>query len=331
MRNLYILFAILLLFVNAKAQHSNNFIGDTTKLPDLYVLECDRSYNEPGTSQDCIGLYQNTPLKAVKGIAGSNASKYYVSVGDTILKYSIVCYIGNAAQYQLNKSKYLQNDLVINTLYSAYSNYPDYVFPDLIYNKMYDWNGNFFGGYIKDNYNLGSTIGTYPKLADSMYCHYGSDKMKIWCQWADSYRNPVWMKCTNGHVPNGFYCVVVEVNPLRLIRESNYNNNIGVLPIKVVNDSVMFNDSALIVCKSSAINTLVGSVTWGNKKYVELAWESNGESFDIYKDNLFIGTTTSNYFKDSNLRTGFKSARYTVISKTKGLRNSSPVTKEVIR
>lgn len=157
--------------------------------------------------------------------------------------------------------------------------------------------------------------------------YYSGDTMAIGAQAADNYSNRAKvLQNEDGSAKDGKYLLVVEINPDRLIYETNYDNNISTLPFKVQNGIATVDLSAIDENKTQPATELTGVRAKGK---IYLDWECPYHEpiyvrhwFTVYKNGaLLADNLLSSQFVDK----GGKKATYTIFINVPGLGRSAGV------
>ncbi len=321
-KKIFTIIVVFTWFVPTYAQH----YGDPNKHPDLYIPLCESDWQ---FRTPCLGIrMQDTLVTHVVVASASFATSYYLNEGDTCLLIQYYCPIANGAP-QDTLFDYGANDLVIVKSRDGISDgHGHYDFKGFIDIGIYN-NGKIVGGYNKTTYGITNTDFKASIIQKFIHYYTEGDTMIINAQCADTYNNRVAVKTKNGMAPDGFYVIRVKVNPDKYITESNYDNNVSVIPLKIKNNIVSINDSALLDNAPPTPTGFSGIPVWGSRKYVSLVWDSipslNQTEVTIKRDNVVIATGLKghNYY-DTSIPNNWKQSVYTIEATIQGLGTSKP-------
>jgi len=302
-------------------------IGDPNRTPDLYIPQFEpgwRGWEEP---DNYLGLW-NQPYKP---------ENYYLVTYSTIpggadVVVNYPCWIANGGtiDYENGKDDFVSCRSCDGIVLEQYG---DYKFPGMLSVTTFQ-NGLPVGNVQKQSFFLEAS--DYKLEYDiSRTPYYGYDYMSIPAGTADIYAN-------RAKVVSGKNLVVVEINPDLLITESNYNNNVSVLPLNTVITSTSTNIGS-IVGKSfldlSAIEenkthpptnlTAVKNLKTSNKT-VSLNWDCPYHDpfyvkhyFTIKKNGIVIADKVADSAYIDNILGGFKTTTYEITTTVIGLGQSS--------
>ena len=318
----------ILSFLVASAQTKH--IGDPNRSPDLYVPYCEKNW-VMFNSDTCFGVGGRKPTYFTFRLDSNDRFDYPAlygkAHGDSVFMYRYICPIANGAE-QPTSGDITRNDFVVcrpcDGLESEYNIGP-YDFPGMIAITLYR-EGVRVGQTLKQSFWVSPSRETKAFDPNNVY-YYEGDTMYIWAQTADVYYNQVAVDYKNGKAVDGKYVIVVEVNPDLLITESNYDNNVTLVPFTVSNNTAFIDPSASALNVPKDPYNLTASVVWGKAKTVTLSWHpvNTTDEFVIIKDGVEL---TDDWYDSTFVDTlagGWKGSTYTVKSKIEGIGESAGV------
>jgi len=296
-------------------------IGDPNRKPDLAPIELE--YRWRGYFTEGFGIRMQRWLSIKKWANGYMYVHYACPLGNVADTASSLLYPdGSANDFVVDRS----NDGIIDTVYSVYN----YQYPGMISIRIYQGGQRLFTTLKQDywvvNTNHIDGYEFYPRT-------YRGDTMYISAMSADFYVNYARLPSTvPGTADAGKYVVVVEVNPEKIVTESNYDNNIGTLPFRVENNLPILDLTAIAENKPVPVTNLtaVKKLT-GNPKTVTLTWQNNNGSvprpddvYEVWENGQFKAKVLGGTYV-STVSGSWKQSTYSVFYKIAGLGISSPV------
>lgn len=346
MRRLLLLAAIILLssctedFIEqpqvstSKILNGEYHIGDENRSPDLYIPQAEQGWY--GWTEG-MGLW-NPPYKAAQiGYLGINHDIYPVALENNEHQLSYNCFIANGAPFDYSG----KNDFVSDRSEDAIQEYvgSSYTFPGMLSITTFQ-NGLPVGEVVKQHFWVGASDS---KIGYDWRQHhyYDGDTMAIQAGTADLYMN-------RAKVKNGKNLIVVEINPDLVITESNYNNNVSVLPVNVdLTPVASTNWTGTAVLDKSAIeenkthpasNIVITKNFKGANKTITLDWDCPYHApiwvkhwFTIKKNGAIIADKLEHSEYTDYVSGSFKSANYEIIIHVVGLGDSQPTIIKVTR
>jgi hypothetical protein len=319
-------------------------IGDENRSPDLYIPQLEQDWQ--GWTNG-MGLW-NPPYKLVNyGYLGLTQDSYIVTIprGETEPHMSYPCFIANGADYKNNPNG--KNDFVSDRSEDGIQEEvgSDYIFPGMLSIVTFQ-DGLPIGEVKKQSFWVepsDAKVGynwDYPEDGGDRRV-YDNDTMSIPAGTADLYSN-------EAKVRHGKNLIVVEINPDLLITESNYNNNVSVLPVNVNLTPVAgtgwigiatLDTSAIEANKTHPAKDVVVTKNFkGASKYITIDWQCPYHE-PIYVKHWFTlkknGVVVKDKFDESiytdYVSGSFKSATYEITIHVTGLGSSPPTTITVKR
>jgi hypothetical protein len=150
--------------------------------------------------------------------------------------------------------------------------------------------------------------------------YYGNDTMYIFWGAGDDYFNRIQVPTINGVPVTGKYVVKVEVNPDKLITESNYKDNYGFLPVSINGMTVVTDTTALQNQAPKTAQWIEYKLLKGKVKGISLKWSNvNCENYCIEKNGAMIKV----WYNDTSYidPTGHRGDTYRIRSNNWGLGN----------
>lgn len=198
----------------------NRTIGDVTKTPNLGIAE--KNFNYKGYTNG-FGIRVPPYDNGTYGV-GYTTVNFNTTVLDTVITY--FCPIENRAPINYSGIyDFVVNKVTDGTIYGSGS----YTFDGLLSITTYR-KGLPIGIIYKNLYDVQATDETNEydntQQIDYNQLYNSIDYMWIPAGTADSYTN-------RAIVRSGLNLIVVEVNPGRVVTESNYDDNISKLPVNV--------------------------------------------------------------------------------------------------
>jgi hypothetical protein len=263
-------------------------IGDPNRTPNLYIPQHEKGW---------LGFTSF-------GLWDGNIRLETATDGSINLSYQ--CDIANGKKdsaFALNPDYTGKSDFVVckpcDGIVNQYSG--SYDFPGMLSIMLFK-DGKVVGEKIKQTFDVVNSgeVDNYNWRAGQHY--YGNDTMYIFNGCRDEYRNKIRVPMLEGMAVPGKYVVRVEINPDKLITESNYKDNTSLLPVSINGMTVTLDTSALSLQMPQAAQWLEYKLLKGKVKGVSLKWtntqcqnyciEKNGAMIKVwYNDTSFIDPT----------------------------------------
>lgn len=287
-------------------------IGIPGQSPDLIIEELSYDYSDNGWSNGYGVRY-----------TGTNFGVRTNSDGSKVLQYN--CPIGNIApQVASNKNDFVA-DMSEDGIVTGSGGY---AFKGFLYRALFQ-NGLPVDVPVKEIFYTQSTD-FRNGYNFNLHRDYDYDTMYIGAQAADLYANKVILQQNaDGSVKDGKYLLVIEINPDKLIYETNYNNNVATLPFTIQGGVASVDLSVINENHTQPATNLIGHYEGRNVKKVFLDWDCPYHLpvyvkhwFTIKKNGVVIADNVINSDYADAVSGNFKSAVYEVSINVPGLGQS---------
>lgn len=281
-------------------------IGVAGQSPDLVIEELSYEYSQNGWENGYGIRY-----------TGTNFGIRSAADGTKHLIYN--CPIGNKAPQRADHKSDLVIDMIADGIVTGTGGY---AFKGFLGRALFQ-NGLPVFPVVKEVFRVENSDYTNG-FNYSLEGHYGADTMAIGARAADNYTNRARVvQNEDGSAKDGKYLLVVEINPDRLVYETNYDNNISTLPFTVQSGAAALDLSATDENKTHPATGLTGVRAKGR---ILLDWECPYHEpiyvkhwFTIYKNGVLL----KDNIEDSNYEDkGGKKAEYTIFINVPGLGRS---------
>jgi hypothetical protein len=292
--------------LTATTATATGHIGDPNRTPNLYIPQHEKGW----LGYTYFGLY--------------DGSFRLQTASDGTIDLAYPCHIANgkkdSAQF-LDIDYSGKSDFVVckpcDGIQTQYSG--SYDFPGMLSIMLFK-DGKVVGEKIKqtfDIYSMGEVDG-YNWRAGQHY--YGADTMYLFPGTWDEYFNKIKVPSVSGVAVPGKYVVRVEINPDKLITESNYKDNTSFLPVSISGTTVTLDTSALSLQMPQPAQWIEYKLLKGKVKGVSLKWSNTQcQNYCIEKNGVMIKV----WYNDTTYvdPTGHRGDTYRIRSNNWGLGN----------
>lgn len=276
-------------------------IGDPNRTPNLYIPQHEKGW----VGFDYFGLW--------------DGNKRLQLAADGTIDFIYQCDIANGKKdsaFALAPDYSGKSDFVVckpcDGIQTQYNG--SYNFPGMLSIMLFK-DGKVVSEKIKQTFDVVNSgeVDGYNWRAGQWY--YGNDTMYIFHGCRDEYQNKIKVPSINAVPVTGKYVLRTEINPDKVITESNYKDNTSLLPVYINGMTVTLDTSALslqtpekaqwIECKLLKGKLGKGvSLKWTNTGCQNYCIERNGQMIKVWYDSTAfvdpLGTRSSVYRIRSN-------------------------------
>jgi hypothetical protein len=265
-----------------------NHIGDPNRTPNLYIPQHEKGW----LGYTYFGLYDGN-IRLETSADGSINLSYQCDIANGIKDSASALtpdYSGKCDFVVCKPCDGIENQ------YSG-----SYDFPGMLSIMLFK-DGKVVGEKIKQTFDVVNSgeVDNYNWRAGQHY--FGNDTMYIFHGCRDEYRNKLKVPSVSGIPVPGKYVARVQINPDKLITESNYSDNTSFLPVRIEGMTVTLDTSALSLQAPEKAQWLEYKLLKGKVKGVSLKWldvecqnyciEKNGQMIKVwYNDTSYIDPT----------------------------------------
>jgi hypothetical protein len=304
-------------------------LGDPSRLPNLYIPESETGW---AWSTGPRGLHTAYFQLVGTYVSGGFAAAYGLPNNSYHYALNYECLIANGIKgsnaFPFDPSG--QKDFVIDRsedgiIDSSYNF--SYQFPGMIALKLYE-NGELAGPApikrIKQNFWVANNE---QRVGFVQQRFYSGDTMVISWGAGDLYYNKILVPELNGQAKDGLYVVQVEINPDREIIESDYSDNVSVLPFRIQSGVAYLDFTAIQSNIARTPTNFQGQIIGkGNNKQVHLTWTSGADHVHLWHNDQPIPSHDFYIYEDEyflNVPASYKGGTFKIVAHNKGIGSPS--------
>lgn len=301
-------------------------IGDPNRLPNLYIPEDEGGW-AGGTRMGLVPAYKTVGIVFVDQYL---AEVYNVPVNSQHVALKYECLIANGIKGEVSNFVFDRTgykDFVVDRsedgIASEYSS-TSYNFPSMLSIKLFK-NGTHAlptTKVIKQNFWVATNEGRIG-FWNAPVRDYESDTMAIHHGGGDLYYNKVLLPSQDGVAVDGLYVLVVEINPDKVIVESNYTDNRSIFPFRMTGGQLTHDPSAVQANLASAPTNFTGVLSGkGNNKIVTLSWNSTADHVHLWFNGQPVPSEDYYIYEKSwvvKVPANFKSGTFTIKAHNPGV------------